>query len=172
MPSRSELHELTTEQLRHQLLELLSVDRTPGAQIVQATAALSLTNQYDLPRVPTWHNTSMVIIGDAAHAVSPSSGQGASLAVEDAVVLAQSLRDASSTREALNVYETIRRKRVERIVEWGASMNNTKRAGIAGWLLRELALPFILKKASRPEATETMAWMHLHHIDWDKPVSA
>ena len=35
----------------------------------------------------------MIIVGDAAHATSPSSGQGASMAIEDAVVLAKCLRD-------------------------------------------------------------------------------
>ena len=34
----------------------------------------------------SWHGDSMVIIGDAAHATSPSSGQGASMAIEDAIV--------------------------------------------------------------------------------------
>jgi 2-polyprenyl-6-methoxyphenol hydroxylase-like FAD-dependent oxidoreductase len=35
----------------------------------------------------------MIVIGDAAHATSPSSGQGASMAIEDAVVLAKCVRD-------------------------------------------------------------------------------
>ena len=32
--------------------------------------------------VPVWHDDRMVIIGDAAHATSPSAGQGASMALE------------------------------------------------------------------------------------------
>jgi 2-polyprenyl-6-methoxyphenol hydroxylase-like FAD-dependent oxidoreductase len=35
----------------------------------------------------------MVIVSDAAHAPSPSAGQGAPMAAEDAVVLAKCLRD-------------------------------------------------------------------------------
>ena len=46
-----------------------------------------------IPHLPTWHTGRMVVIGDAAHAPSPTSGQGASLAIEDAVVLAKCLRD-------------------------------------------------------------------------------
>ena len=36
----------------------------------------------------------MAIIGDAAHATAPSAGQGAALALEDAAIVAQCLRDA------------------------------------------------------------------------------
>jgi hypothetical protein len=42
----------------------------------------------------------MIDLGDAAHATSPSSGQGASLAIEDAVVLAKCLRDRHAYRGA------------------------------------------------------------------------
>ncbi len=46
-----------------------------------------------IPRLPTWHAGRMIVIGDAAHAPSPTSGQGASLSIEDAVTPAQCLRD-------------------------------------------------------------------------------
>lgn len=36
----------------------------------------------------TWHTDRIVLIGDAAHAVHPISGMGASLALQDARVLA------------------------------------------------------------------------------------
>nr|WP_244420824.1 FAD-dependent monooxygenase [Mesorhizobium japonicum] len=37
--------------------------------------------------LPQWHTDRVVVLGDAAHAVAPHSGQGASMAIEDAVVL-------------------------------------------------------------------------------------
>jgi 2-polyprenyl-6-methoxyphenol hydroxylase-like FAD-dependent oxidoreductase len=148
---RDELRQLTTDQLRQQLITLLAADKTPGAQIAGSTTEeFGLANQYDLPEVPVWHNDSMVIIGDAAHAVSPASGQGASLASEDAVTLALCLREAPSMPQALHAYEQQRRTRVQRVVAWGSSMNNTKKQGLAGRLLRDIALPIILKKAARP----------------------
>jgi 2-polyprenyl-6-methoxyphenol hydroxylase-like FAD-dependent oxidoreductase len=73
----------------------------------------------------------MVIIGDAAHAVSPSSGQGASLAAEDAVTLGRCVRDAPTIPAALARYEQLRRARVERVVTWGSGMNNTKKQSSA-----------------------------------------
>jgi 2-polyprenyl-6-methoxyphenol hydroxylase-like FAD-dependent oxidoreductase len=169
---RDQLGRLTTGQLRERLVALLSSDKTPGAQIVSSAApGFRLTNQYDLPEVPAWHNESMVIIGDAAHAVSPASGQGASLAAEDAVTLALCLRDAPSVPAALDGYEQQRRARVQRVVAWGSSMNNTKKQGLAGRMLRDIALPIILKKAARPGEIDKIAWLFAHHITWTEPAS-
>jgi FAD-dependent urate hydroxylase len=166
-PSHDELRDLHGDRLRRHLLELLSPDRTPGAAIVRAdTGDLRLTNQYELPTVPTWHNDAMVVIGDAAHAVSPASGQGASQAAEDAVILARCLRDEATVPTALARYEAQRRARVERVVAWGSSMNNTKRPGPVGRVLRDLALPVILRRAARPEQLGKLSWLFNHHIEW------
>jgi len=45
-----------------------------------------VTNADGLVDVPTWHRTRMIIVGDAAHAASPATGQGASMALEDAAL--------------------------------------------------------------------------------------
>jgi 2-polyprenyl-6-methoxyphenol hydroxylase-like FAD-dependent oxidoreductase len=168
--SREELCGLTSDQMRSRLIKLLSVDSTPAAAILRATTGdIRLTNQHDLPTVPTWHNDSMVIIGDAAHAVSPASGQGASLASEDGVMLAKCLRDLPTIPQALARYDELRRARVERIVTWASGMNNTKKQGVVGRLLRDLVLPIILKKASNPKEMAKTMWMFEHHIDWNEP---
>jgi len=59
-----------------------------------------------------WHTGRVALIGDAAHASSPMMGQGASLAVEDAYILAESLRSADTVHHALAVYAERRRRRV------------------------------------------------------------
>jgi 2-polyprenyl-6-methoxyphenol hydroxylase-like FAD-dependent oxidoreductase len=58
-----------------------------------------------------------VIIGDAAHAAPPHMGEGGSLAVEDALVLAQELRNADTIQTALQAYEARRRPRVNSVQE-------------------------------------------------------
>jgi 2-polyprenyl-6-methoxyphenol hydroxylase-like FAD-dependent oxidoreductase len=64
----------------------LSVHWAEAVEIIRTTTDLSIgANQYDMPRVPRWWRGPMIVIGDAAHAASPTSGQGASLAIEDAV---------------------------------------------------------------------------------------
>ncbi|HTE47515.1 MAG TPA: NAD(P)/FAD-dependent oxidoreductase [Gemmatimonadaceae bacterium] len=168
--SRAELRSMTPAAIRDRLIELLAFDKTPGVKIVASTiGSITLSNQYDLPSVPTWHNGSMALIGDAAHAVSPASGQGASLAAEDAVTLALCLRDSRTIPIALDAYERMRRARVERVVAWGASMNDTKQPGVIGRFLRDLVLPVILKRAARPDAMQEMAWLFDHHIEWEVP---
>jgi 2-polyprenyl-6-methoxyphenol hydroxylase-like FAD-dependent oxidoreductase len=56
---------------------------------------------------------------DAAHAVSPNAGQGASLALEDAMYLAKLLRDCDDHTEAFARFERERKPRAERIVAAG-----------------------------------------------------
>ncbi|TDW18667.1 FAD-dependent oxidoreductase [Kribbella kalugense] len=167
-PSKAELSpgELRAPGLRERLVALLAVDRTPGAAIVEASAEFKLSNQYDLPAVPTWSRGPMVIVGDAAHAVSPASGQGVSLACEDAVTLARCLRDAADVPAALAAYELERRSRVERVVKWGAGMNNTKKQGPVGRVARDLVLPLILKKGGSPAELARMNWLFAHQSVW------
>jgi 2-polyprenyl-6-methoxyphenol hydroxylase-like FAD-dependent oxidoreductase len=98
------------------LLQLFADDRGPVSELIAGgTLQLAGDNTHDLPSVPVWHRASLLIIGDAAHAPSPSSGQGASLAVEDGVVLAQCLRDEPGIPQAFTSFERIRRRRVERV---------------------------------------------------------
>jgi FAD-dependent urate hydroxylase len=48
-----------------------------------------------------WGRGAVVLVGDAAHGMSPNMAQGAALAFEDALVLAACLREAGSVAEAL-----------------------------------------------------------------------
>ncbi|MEY9996446.1 2-polyprenyl-6-methoxyphenol hydroxylase-like FAD-dependent oxidoreductase [Streptomyces sp. V4I8] len=108
------LAEDTPARWRDLLLPLLRKDTTPAADLVAATPdRLMVTNATELPTGTPWRSGRTLVIGDAAHAASPATGQGASMALEDAVVLAKSLRDAPDTEAALALYERLRRPRVE-----------------------------------------------------------
>jgi 2-polyprenyl-6-methoxyphenol hydroxylase-like FAD-dependent oxidoreductase len=98
----------------------------------------------------------MTVIGDAAHAASPVTAQGASMALEDAAVLAQCLRDTPAIPEALALFETLRRDRVERIVAAGAGAENP-------------APPSLPPGPRRGNQAE---WLYGHHIDWAAKVAA
>lgn len=71
-------------------------DFTAAAPLLEAIDSLRFDDLMELDR-PTWGSARAVLIGDAAHAMTPNLGQGASMAIEDAVALARSLRadDAS-----------------------------------------------------------------------------
>lgn len=48
--------------------------------------SITVTNMYPtwtVPPLPTWERDGVVLVGDAAHALPPSSGQGSSQALED-----------------------------------------------------------------------------------------
>ena len=98
----------------------------------------------------------MIVIGDAAHAPTPSSGQGASLAIEDAVILARCLRESPDAPGAFAAFEQHRRHRVERIVAQGARTSSSKAAGPVGRRLRDLMLPILFRYVI---TEKSMAWM-------------
>ena len=61
----------------------------------------------------SWSRGGVLLIGDAAHATSPNMAQGAAMALEDAIVLAESLTAAAGITEALAGYERRRRPRTD-----------------------------------------------------------
>jgi 2-polyprenyl-6-methoxyphenol hydroxylase-like FAD-dependent oxidoreductase len=150
------------------LREAFAGDRTPALDFLRRTdpADLLITGALeDIPTVPVWSRGRMVLVGDAAHATSPSSGQGASLAVESAVQLARCLRDLPY-EEAFAAYERLRRARVERIIKMAARTNSDKAAGPVARVLRDLLMPVAMKLAK----PEKWAWQFDYRIDWDAPV--
>lgn len=64
-----------------------------------------------LVRPVTWGRGATVLVGDAAHAVSPTLSEGGSLAMEDALVLALALRDAPTIADALAQFRAARHER-------------------------------------------------------------
>jgi len=160
----------TERQWRQQLLELFADDHGPVTDLITAgRLEVAGDNTYDLPTVPTWHSDRMVIIGDAAHVPSPSSGQGASLAAEDAVVLAKALRDQPAIGQALAAYESLRRDRVEKIVAEAARASSSKAPGPVGRAVQGIVLPLVFKFLV---TDKSLAWRYDYHIDWSDSAPA
>jgi 2-polyprenyl-6-methoxyphenol hydroxylase-like FAD-dependent oxidoreductase len=66
---------------------------------------------------PDWQRGRVALIGDAAHATSPHVGQGAAMALEDSVVLAEELARADTLDDAFEGFGRRRYQRVRTIVE-------------------------------------------------------
>ncbi|MPZ81083.1 MAG: FAD-dependent monooxygenase [Actinophytocola sp.] len=157
---------ITPEQWRTKLRDLFAGDDFPALKVIDATEHIfSGWNTYDYPKVPVWHRDGMIIIGDAAHATSPASGQGASMAIEDAVTLAKCLRDLPDIPQAFAAYEGLRRKRVERVVAQGKRNGDGKAMGRIGRMMLPTILKFVAKTSSR------QGWLYDHRIEWNEPVS-
>ena len=165
-PARDELRAMDGDAWRSRLLELYEHDAGPAAELVEATPTiLPMTPMHSVPHLPIWHDGPMIVIGDAAHAPSPSSGQGASLAIEDGVVLATCLRDLPGPDAAFAAFEAERRPRVARIVKWAARTNSSKAAGPVGRALRDAILPTVLKLTASSKAHRQI---YDYAIDWDR----
>ena len=166
--SRIERETTTADEWRAWLTDRFAADEGPATGLIAAgELQLMADNTHDLPSVPAWHRSPLIVIGDAAHAPSPSSGQGASLAIEDGVVLAQCLRDVPDISRAFATFDQLRRGRVERIVAQGARSSSTKAAGPLGRILRDRALPLVFRYL----VTErSQAWIYEHHLDWHRRV--
>ncbi|MDQ2797606.1 MAG: FAD-dependent monooxygenase [Actinomycetota bacterium] len=158
----------TNAQWAAHLARLFSHDAGPAARLIrEGVLELAGDNTFDLGHVPRWHRGALVVIGDAAHAPAPSSGQGASMAMEDGVILALCLRDADSVESAFAAYEWSRRERVERIVAAGARSSSSKTPNRFVRPLRDVGLQMVFRLAVTERST---AWIYDHRIDWERGV--
>jgi 2-polyprenyl-6-methoxyphenol hydroxylase-like FAD-dependent oxidoreductase len=115
----------------------------------------------------TWHRDAVCLIGDAAHAVGPHIGQGASLALEDAFELARCLRDLPNASEAFTTFEGIRRDRAEAAVKQSRRTGNQKApAGVIGRRIRDLVLPVFLRMGAK-----AAQGMYAYPFNWDERVA-
>lgn len=112
--------------------------------------------------MPRWRDGRVVLIGDAAHAASPSSGQGASLALEDAAFLSVCLRDIADPVAAFARFEAVRRPRAERIVAEGRRRGAYKAPRTRlSMRLRDALMPLVFRYL----VTErSLSWIHDYRV--------
>lgn len=78
-------------------------------------------------RLDSWCRNRVALVGDAAHAAPPSMAQGASMAVEDAIVLANELSETLCVDTGLLRYQTRRKQRVDWVHRQCASRDRMRR---------------------------------------------
>jgi 2-polyprenyl-6-methoxyphenol hydroxylase-like FAD-dependent oxidoreductase len=115
---------------KQELIERFRGWHDPIGALIAATEeeAILRNDLYDHDPLPRWSDGRVTLLGDAAHATTPNLGQGACMAIEDAVVLARCLRQSSDLPAALRAYEarrkprttaiTLRSRRLGRIAQW------------------------------------------------------
>jgi 2-polyprenyl-6-methoxyphenol hydroxylase-like FAD-dependent oxidoreductase len=159
------IRNLDNDAIREKLLSLHRGDPPELSQILRSTTGrVGVYAVYDLPSLPQWHRGGVCLIGDAAHAVGPHIGQGTSLALEDAFVLAKCLKNVPDPIDAFALFGALRRNRVESIFEHSRQLGR-QRAPV-GWLggnLPDLILPKILQKKARDAAA-----IYIYGLQWDK----
>ncbi|MFL6084109.1 MAG: FAD-dependent oxidoreductase [Mycobacterium sp.] len=141
----------------------------PGARLAAETTSDTLQAVgalHIMPPVPHWHRDRMVLVGDAVHAPSNSTGQGASLAMESAIQLARCLRDIPDVASAFDAYERLRRTRVEKIAARGARISHAKAPGPIAQRFMRVVVPLMVKTVN---VEKTMAVEKGYTIDWNAP---
>ena len=167
-PDRKKLEAIANDQYRQKLLDMHRHDHKPIAKIIRSTESrIGRWPSYDMPSLPTWHEGPVCLVGDAAHATLPSAGQGASMALEDAIMLAKCLRDLPDAERAFAAFEALRKDRVEELVK--AARRNGSRKSPTNALtrgIRDLVLPFFLKIGVKNSQRA-----YSYRVDWDEKVA-
>ncbi|MFF4414247.1 FAD-dependent oxidoreductase [Streptosporangium sp. NPDC001559] len=130
----------------------------PSAVLAAAVGTHPTVLMHTLGPVPTWYGDRTVLIGDAAHPVG--AGQGASMAVEDALALAAALRGQgpSGVPGALARYDAARRPRVTRLLGAARDNREAKKAGPVARRAQAAAMRLFLPLFY----DRSTAWLHGH----------
>jgi 2-polyprenyl-6-methoxyphenol hydroxylase-like FAD-dependent oxidoreductase len=168
-PPRTQLSTVDAHQFKRALLDLHRDDPPEVRRILDAVhGQMGIFPVHDILSLPAWHHGAICLIGDAAHAIGPHVGQGASLALEDALLVAKCLRDFDNPTVAFATFERLRRPRVDPIARQSRRTGQQKApAGWAGRKVRDLVLPVFLRSSARA-ASE----IYRYPLDWDSPVTS
>jgi 2-polyprenyl-6-methoxyphenol hydroxylase-like FAD-dependent oxidoreductase len=136
---------------------------SPVPEAIEATPEemIGRSDIFDLDPLERWVDGRVVLIGDAAHAITPNRGRGAAESLEDAVALSDclsavgSLADGAAVENALKAFEARRRAPAIRI------QKSTRKIGqLANWSnpvlcgVRDLLMKRIISKAMVKEMRE------------------
>lgn len=112
----------------------------------------------DRPPARTWVDGGVALLGDAAHPMTPDLGQGACLALEDAVVLADSLRRLGP-RGGLAHYARERRTRADAVAALSHAMAASALPGERRQArLRDLLTPYLVPPIARRCLDELLSY--------------
>ncbi len=102
--------------------------------LLDACDGVLKTALYERDPLPQWSAGPITLLGDACHPMMPFMAQGAGSAIEDAVVLARCLDQATTTAGGLQSYESVRRPRTSKIQVGSRGNAWLRDGGNADWV--------------------------------------
>lgn len=109
--------------------------------------------------VKDWSIGRTTLLGDACHAMPPSLGQGAVMAIEDGVILARCLeKDAGDPVRALQRYQTVREPRTRAVVD--KSWAQSRRRHNAALADPVTAIPYIDEHWAPTKVSDWYDWIY------------
>ncbi|WP_433900191.1 FAD-dependent oxidoreductase [Sphingobacterium puteale] len=146
-PKPKELGKTLNTEIQGCLANIHQNDDPLFSKIIKNSHQIIAYPIYDVPKLLHWYKGRVCLIGDAAHGISPHIGQGASLALEDTIVIAELLKLHKDFAPAFRLFQTERQSRVERIISSARKVGNTKTKinPIAAWF-RDALIGFFIKK--------------------------
>lgn len=96
-----------------ELLEAFSGFHEDVIRLIEAAPSITAWPVLEKDPLPLWSRGNIVVLGDACHPMKPHMGQGAAMAIEDAVMLARCFKhyDGASAKDIFGLYEAMRRDR-------------------------------------------------------------
>jgi 2-polyprenyl-6-methoxyphenol hydroxylase-like FAD-dependent oxidoreductase len=170
-PSRGSLGDASVAEWLVRLRDLHRDDPYPVSQILDGhDGDLGAYPIYDLNGVRHWSRGRVVAVGDAVHATSPSAGQGASLALEDAQSLAICLREEVDHEAAFARYQAVRQPRADKVVDYARKINSQKRVSKSrvAVAIRDAMLPLFLRRAANDRSND---WLYNYRVMQGRPLS-
>lgn len=130
----------------------------PLRAVIKAAPSWRKWAAADRKPAPQWGKGNVTLVGDAAHPVLPYLAQGAVMALEDAIVLADCVEKHDEIPPALRAYESARQPRLAQMHEMCRKAGLAYHAGGGFRFVRNLVLRMMSGNASR----DRVAWIY----DW------
>ncbi len=125
-PKPYEIENTLKIEIQDHLVNVHKNDDPLFSKIIRNSHEIIAYPVYDLPKLSHWYKGRVCLIGDAAHGISPHIGQGASLALEDTVVIAELLKLHQDYGTAFQIFQSERQSRVEKVIKSARKVGDTK----------------------------------------------
>lgn len=118
-----------------------------------------------MPQLEKWFSGTgrVLLVGDAVHALPPSSGQGVNQALEDVYTLTLLLKRSTDLLSALTRWQSIRQTRIDAVFDWAVNGTNVQRLPEAE--RQRVLAEAKLRNPNVSEDRDDMRWLYSLNLD-------